>query len=248
MFRRLLWFVFAALTLAALAPLAAAQDVIWRHPAARFEKQEGFFRPIMFTEEFARTARLVRTPYTDSEGRSQTSLEVRLPVRALIAQAVCEASTRYFRARRQEVGITLVAADSPQSGFTLSDPDGRVYSIPRIQVATDPVYSGTLGVALDAIAPVIAAVMQGDVDNADNCAFFLLRTSSAYLSSSRVPGQYDALVILVDEVIRVPARTIFPPPPATLPPPPPAPPAGVGGGPAGGGSTPPRTPEPPGIG
>ncbi|MBI4122694.1 MAG: hypothetical protein HY462_01720 [Parcubacteria group bacterium] len=238
MFRRWLWLILAVLALAALAPLATAQEVIWRHPSAStLEKQEGFFRPIMFAEEFARTARLVRTPYTDPDGRAQTSLEVRLPVRALIAQTICEAATRYFRARRLEVGITLVAADSPQSGFALNDPDGRVYSIPRIQVVTDPVYASNDSEALNVVAPVISAVRMGDVENGDNCAVILLRTSSAFLSSSRVPGQYDALVILVDEVIRVPARTVFPP---LFPPPaPPAPPAGGGTG------TPlPRTPDP----
>lgn len=236
------WLFVGALLSAAAVPLAAAQEVIWRHPQAEerasFEKQEGFFRPIMFAEEFARTVRLIRTPYTDSEGRAQTSLEVKMPVRALIAQTVCEANTRYFKAETPSIGLTFVAANIPQAGFTLADPDGsQSYSIPNIRIEASAVYAASDGEALEQITPLISAIRRGDVDDARNCVVFLLRTATAFLSAQRAPGQYDALVILVDEVIRVPQRMIFPPPPAAPPGPPP-----------GGGSAPPRTPEPPGIG
>lgn len=228
------WLFMGVLLSAAFAPLAAAQEVIWRHPSAGLEKQEGFFRPIMFAEEFARTAQLIRRPYTDREGRTQTFLEVKLPVRALIAQTACEASTRYFKAETPSIGITFVAANTPQAGFALADPDGsQFYSIPNIRVETSPLYAASDSEAIDKLIPVVSAIRRGDIDDARNCVVLLLRPAVAFLSAQRTPNQYDALVIMADEVIRVPQRMIFPPLPSAPPGPPPtlpAPPAGGGGG------------------
>lgn len=222
--KKLAWLLVMTALLAAAAPLAAnGQETIWRHPQAKLEKQEeGFFRPIMFPEEFARTVVLTHNEYINPEGQTRSYLDVRTPVKAMVAQFVCQTATRFMKSGPQRLGIALVAADIPQAGFVLGDQRRQSYVIPRIRVETNPVYTDNVGGALNIVAPVISAVIRGDVENENNCAVFLLRTSSAYLQGQR--EQYDALVVVVDEVIRVSARTIFPPPDPAPPLPPPGPP------------------------
>lgn len=216
--RRLMWLVLTVLAVAAFAPLAASgQEVVWRHPARGLFEKENFFRPFLSTEEFARTVEVQLRESTDPEGRVSSFFLVRTPVKAWIKAVSCQMANEYFRLEPSptgvEIGVALIANDLNPTDFQLLDQNRSVIPIPRIQVKTDPIVASNTAVALNLLEPLIEAIRRGDEDG--GCAAFLLRTASAFIPTRRSQPfvEVSALVIIVDEVVRVPVRLLFPPPP-----------------------------------
>ncbi len=221
--RKWLWLVLAVLVAAAVAPVAAIGaetltfegnefEVVWKHPRLKLEKQSGeLFSRIMSADEFVRQIKLDRREYTDSDGVSRPSLAANIPG-ALIAQQVCDPATRYYRYGGNDVGIALEISDFyPYNIIELPDQDGRLYSIPRVQIHTDTVITSTTPEALALLIPVVEAVRTGDPDGGGCVWLLLLPGYAAPLPANPDLSQLSMLRILIRGVVKVPGRTFLPP-------------------------------------